>query len=208
MPFQKGHRGHRKHYTPKVESVCTICGKVELRRPCEVTPFCGADCYHKSRVGIRPKAVTKTCPQCGVEFTDAITQIGTYCSRPCADAATFTDPAERLWKNVAKSDGCWLWTGAVGSDGYAKFWYKGTTTHAHRAAYELTHGAINDPYLLVCHRCDTPLCVRPDHLFLGTNQENTNDMIRKGRNESGDRHWTRRRPDLIPRGERHWTKRR
>lgn len=76
--------------------------------------------------------------------------------------------------------GCWLWTAALDSKGYGVI---GTGPHkvdrAHRVSYRLFKG---DPTGLdVCHRCDTPACVNPDHLFLGTAKDNIQDMIRKGR---------------------------
>lgn len=117
-------------------------------------------------------------------MTDYVSQIGIYCSKKCCDDDKRTDPAERLWKYVG-IDGplpCWLWIGCVGTNGYGKFWYNGKTTHAHRAAYEITYGPIGDDDTRhVCHKCDTPLCCNPLHLFLGTPQENTDDMIAKGR---------------------------
>jgi hypothetical protein len=84
---------------------------------------------------------------------------------------------------VVKSDGCWLWKGGVNRNGYGNFYLKingrQNLRNAHRVSYALEVG---DPAgLHVCHRCDNPRCVRPDHLFLGTNADNMEDMIRKGR---------------------------
>lgn len=99
--------------------------------------------------------------------------------------------------------------------------FGGKRIHAHRLSYILNVGSIPDE-LCVCHTCDNPLCVRPDHLWLGTKTENTADRTRKGRTASGDAHGMRQHPESIPRGDRsgrrlhpenypdgdqHWTRR-
>ena len=78
------------------------------------------------------------------------------------------------------NSGCWLWTAGIFPKGYGNFHYKGKGNQASRISYELFTGQIPDG-LLVCHRCDTPACVNPQHLFLGTAQDNAVDMVRKGR---------------------------
>jgi hypothetical protein len=80
---------------------------------------------------------------------------------------------------------CWIWQGSrTGSLGYGQFTINayGTQRHvgAHRYAYELTHGPVADG-LEVMHKCDNPICVRPDHLGIGTHTQNVRDAADKGR---------------------------
>ncbi len=77
--------------------------------------------------------------------------------------------------------GCVLWTGFADKSGYVRTHWKGSSgVLVHRIAYEQVHG-IFDPSLKVCHSCDTPNCVNPKHLFLGTQKDNLRDMFAKGR---------------------------
>jgi hypothetical protein len=76
--------------------------------------------------------------------------------------------------------GCWLWDAGVNDDGYGCFWTGKTTIGAHRAAWSIYIEQIA-PGICVLHRCDTPSCVNPDHLFLGTRRDNNADKVNKGR---------------------------
>ena len=85
------------------------------------------------------------------------------------------------------TSGCWLWAASCGADGYGRIYATNGPKLAHRISYELHVGPIPDG-LLVLHDCDTPACVNFEHLFLGSNADNSADMIRKGRSAFGERH--------------------
>ena len=85
-----------------------------------------------------------------------------------------------FWDRVDRTEGCWVWMGARVSKGYGNLWHGGKSISAHRHAWELTVGPI-PPGMHVLHHCDNPPCVRPDHLWLGTNRENQIDSRDKGR---------------------------
>ena len=105
--------------------------------------------------------------------------------RPRGNEQTEATLAQRFWSKVVKSkhpDGCWVWTGARGSKGYGSLarGERGLTRLTHRISWEMHHGPIPDG-MCVCHHCDSPPCIRPDHLFLGTDSDNMRDMNAKGR---------------------------
>lgn len=91
--------------------------------------------------------------------------------------------AERFWDKVEQSPGCWLWKAYRNANGYGTLGVggrKGTVSLAHRVSWELHYGTIPDG-MDVLHTCDVPSCIRPDHLFLGTQLDNMKDMVAKGR---------------------------
>jgi hypothetical protein len=111
---------------------------------------------------------------------------------------------ERFWEKVNR-DGpisrlelgpCWVWTNATNGH-YGKIGVEGRPVSVHRVSWELHYGPVPEG-LLVLHHCDEQLCVKPDHLFLGTHRDNTQDMVQKGRD---------RFPPPFPRGEAHYAAR-
>lgn len=149
------------------------------------------------------KSVTVPCPQCGTPFHVYAAWLrkspNKCCSTECARlyrAERIADALpERFWDRADQrdSDGCWPWTGNRNEAGYGRFGVSRERGEvlAHRLSWELTYGAIPEG-LFVCHRCDHPECVRPDHLFLGTHQDNMADTVTKGRgngrSEPGELH--------------------
>lgn len=92
----------------------------------------------------------------------------------------------RFWRYVEKTDHCWVWTGAKTYGGYGVIngGRRQKLVRAHRLSYTLAYGPF-DPVLDVCHACDNPKCVRPEHLFLGDAKANVADMLAKGRASGG-----------------------
>ncbi len=85
------------------------------------------------------------------------------------------------------NSGCWLWTAVCKKKGYGLFGMGRSMRLAHRVSFDLYVGEIPDG-MFVCHKCDTPACVNPDHLFLGTVSDNARDMVNKGRQSRGEKH--------------------
>lgn len=91
-----------------------------------------------------------------------------------------------LEKHIDKSGDCWVWTGALGHNGYGRSKYQGASHSAHRLIYQIDVGPIPKG-LQVCHECDNRRCVRPSHLFLGSSLINIRDKVQKNRQAKGTR---------------------
>lgn len=162
---------------------CEICGAEFRCYPSNRRKYCSQRCYNATK----SHPIERTCHQCSSQFTTFACYIakggGTHCSKTCyqrTKSARIKPLAERFWQKVKKSDSCWEWQGANVPKGYGIIGKDGRNQYAHRVSWELHTGVIPKG-LLVCHHCDNPKCVRPDHLFVGTHQDNLRDMSRKGR---------------------------
>lgn len=123
------------------------------------------------------------CRLCLLESQRELTRRQRALARSLGEAALI----ERIHLNVSfwpriekRADGCWIWHGCKDGAGYGYVTVISRPVSAHRIAYRIAKGDIPKG-LEVCHRCDTPLCVNPDHLFLATHEQNMKDCVKKGR---------------------------
>lgn len=138
-----------------------------------------------------------------LQFLDRANLPRTQIALCCLEHVCSTEGQQRFWSRVEKQTegGCWIWKGERSRFGHGRFLFLGKRTLAHRYAYELVNGKIPGGHVL-CHRCDVPACVNPEHLFVGTQKDNVWDSIHKGRWPVGDTHWCARMPERIKRGVR------
>jgi len=137
------------------------------------------------------------CPQCGNTFIPRLSQLKNggdpCCSHKCASSRNYYEKgirppgrkktARQRFENkyeIVSESGCWVWIAGINDKGYGRFKLDGKLFLAHRAAYTIYVGEIPQG-INVCHKCDVPECVNPDHLFLGTQKDNIQDSKSKGR---------------------------
>ena len=151
--------------------------------------------------------LNKTCELCGRLF-QTMKQVRRFCSKKCSGqhVAHVRKPKPKLsreqvlskfWSLVKKQPGCWLWLGKGLPSGYGRFRINSEEHYAHRFSYEQKFGKVETGFY-VCHKCDNPACVKPGHLFLGTPQDNVDDMWEKGRAVSRPKGYNKGVPHPTP----------
>lgn len=152
--------------------------------------------YKQARYGLSPLSLKEITPRypprttCGFSECDRPVKSVGLCDthRRQASHGVALRPirawntSEVFWSKVQKSGECWMWTGKQNGHGYGI----GRGGGSHRQSWIMANGPIPNG-LYVLHHCDTPLCVRPDHLFLGTKGDNNRDCKQKGRNAHGEK---------------------
>lgn len=112
---------------------------------------------------------------------------------------------ERLLRSRKVVNGCWIWTGET-NFGYGRIKvFGGRRIRVTHLSLLLFKGIRLQDKEIACHDCDVQACFRPEHLYPGTNKQNSADMVRRGRAAVGDRNGMRKYPERLQRGDSHWT---
>lgn len=177
----------------KIPRICQTCGQTFSATPTQVRhdrgKYCSRSCLYQE---LGKNRVERNCEYCGKQLSVPQWQFKSrplqYCSRACVQAQRIDnlhkkDLGERFFSFVKKTESCWLWTGATSALGYGKLSVDGKLRQATAISYFLQHGTW--PELFMCHSCDNPPCVNPDHLFPGDHKANHQDMMKKGRQGKG-----------------------
>lgn len=185
--------------------ICPICHCEFVDNPSKPRTYCSKICQYqgvlppKSKPGQRRSKpstqITHSCIVCKARFKDDPSKPRTYCSKVCQyldnkpprqtrdkNGILLKPWQDRFWHYVNKAPHpkqCWIWTGRTNKKGYGTIGVKGRSYFTHRLSYELHYGLLL-PGIQICHRCDNPPCVRPDHLFAGTAWDNAQDAYLKG----------------------------
>lgn len=175
-----------------VACVCQTCGSTFYRWPSRVAAGSGKFCSMACRY---PAKIVKACENCGATVERAPAFVTpykhTYCSVACMGAAKVISPAEQIRRNVDTSAGpnaCWPWTGSRDRAGYGRFSLATKDIRAHRAAWEVANRQKVPDGLVIRHLCPgggNPWCCNPAHLTPGTAQQNSQDMVKAGRQWRG-----------------------
>jgi hypothetical protein len=175
-----------------LERTCLQCGttfRISSASQKVCTPCRPAWAQSQIAKGVRLRSASNTCLACGRAFicfatSSKAARSRKHCSYECFQKLRDSTSREIFMSRVQVTEGCWLWTGWINSCGYGQLYARNKLVRAHRVSWEIHCGPIPDG-LCVLHTCDNRPCVRPDHLFLGTNADNVADREAKGRTPRG-----------------------